>query len=749
MKQNQGEKMLKKIFPIVLMVLISRLTFADGLIIIPRPEPLPTPYPLEVLYHHVEVKINGNIAETFIDQEFFNPSNLRLEGYYIFPIPKNAVIKDFSMDINGKMVSAELLDANKARQIYEDIVRQIKDPALLEYTGQGIFKVRIFPIEPQSKKKIKISYREVLNSDNGIYEYVYPLNTEKFSAKPVKSVSIKVDLKTNNKIKTIYSPTHSIDVVHKDNKNAIVSFEEENTKPDIDFKLYYNTNNDDVGLSLLTYKTGNDDGYFFLTASPSFIINRDQIDAKDITFVLDVSGSMVGDKIKQAKQALLYCINNLNKDDGFDIIRFSTEAYSLFGKIETATESNIKKAEKFIKDLNAVGGTNIEEALELALKAKGKGNRPHLIVFMTDGKPTIGETNDDVLIKKLNNANTKNIRIFTFGIGNDLNTHLLDKITEQTKAYRTYISENEDIEIKVSSFYDKVQSPVLTNLSLSFGGSVKTFQTYPKDLPDMFKGSSITIFGRYSGSGSSTISLTGTFKGEKKTFSLNANFSNDNEGSSPSATPSRRHDFIPQLWASRRIGYLLDQIRLNGENKELVDEITQLAREHGIVTPYTSYLIMEDEEIRIRRNELVDHFQTLPPAPELKREVEDDFDAMKQKSGDRSVIVSEEFQGLNQASNVNETRQGSGRMNYKDEKGYERNLTQQVRNIQGRAVYQIGKFWVDSELQKRQTKNERRIQFNSDDYFKLLNDKPGTSQFLALGQNVRFYYDDTFYEIYE
>ena len=713
--------------------------YADGLIIIPKPQPLQTPYPLEVLYHHVNVKINGNVAETFIDQEFYNPSDSRLEGYYIFPIPKDAVINKFSMEINGEMVNAELLDATKARQIYEDIVRQIRDPALLEYSGQGIFKVRIFPIEPRSKKKVTISYREVLNSDNGMYEYVYPLNTEKFSAKPVKSVSVKVELKTNKEIKNIYSPTHSIDIIHKDNNNAVISFEEENTKPDIDFKLYYNTDNDGVGLSLLTYKSGNEDGYFLLTAAPSFVISENQIDDKDITFVLDVSGSMAGDKLKQAKKALLYCINNLNHDDGFDIIRFSTEAYSLFGKIESANENNIKKAEKFINDLKPVGGTNIEEALNLALKEKGNSNRTHLIVFITDGKPTIGETADENLLKNIEKLNKDNIRIFTFGIGNEINTHLLDKITEQTKAFRTYISESEDIEVKVSSFYDKVQSPVLTNLSLSFGGGIKTFQTYPNNLPDLFKGSSTTIFGRYSGSGSSDIKLSGTIKGERKSFYLKADFANDND----------EYEFIPPLWTSRRIGYLLDQIRLNGEDKELVDEITQLAREHGIVTPYTSYLIMEDEEIRIRRNELVDHFQTLAPAPELKKEAAGDFDAMKQKSGNRSITVSKEFQGLNQASNYSDTKQGFGRMNYKDSEGNEMNLTQQVKNVQGRAVYQSGKFWVDSELQNQKSKNQKRIQFNSDEYFKLLKDKPATSQFLALGQNVRFYYDNTFYEIYE
>jgi Ca-activated chloride channel family protein len=362
-----------------------------------------------------------------------------------------------------------------------------------------------------------------------------------------------------------------------------------------------------------------------------------------------------------------------------------------------------------------------------------------MIIFITDGKPTIGETVDENLTKKIEKLNKESKRIFTFGIGNEINTHLLDKITELTKATRTYIAPNEDIEIKVSSFYDKVQSPVLSNVFLSFERTVEVLQTYPSTLPDLFKGSSIIVFGRYTGNGSSRVTLNGTIKGEQKSFSYKAEFVNDDD----------EYDFIPPLWASRRIGFLLDQIRLNGEDKELVDEITQLAREHGIVTPYTSYLIMEDEEIRVRRNELVDHFQTLPPAPILRREAEGDYDAMKEKSGDRSVTVSEEFQGLNQATNYAETKQGSGRMGYVDDNGHQQNLTQQVRNIQGRAIYQSGKFWVDSDLQNQKMQIQKRIQFNTDEYFSLLKDKPETAQFLALGQNVRFYYDNTFYEIYE
>lgn len=718
--------------------IFSQTIFADGFIVIPRPHPLPNPFPLEVVYHNVDVKIDGQSAVTTIDQSFYNPSNFQLEGYYIFPVPKGALINNFTMVINGKETKAELLDSDKARKIYEDIVRQMRDPALLEYSEQNIFKLRIFPIEPRSEKKISISYTQLLESDNNLFEYIYPLNTEKFSAKPLINVSVKIDLKSNEQIKNIYCPTHEVDVVNKSDNHSIISYEAENTKPDTDFKLYFSKNQSLVGLSLLTYKSGNKDGYFMLSASPSIQINKNNIESKDITFILDVSGSMSGEKIEQAKKALLYCVNNLNAGDHFNIIRFSTEAYSLFKSLEKADKHNINQAKSFINDLQAIGGTNIEEAFNLAFKNYKESERPHFVVFLTDGKPTIGEMNDDNLIKRILNSNKTNSRIFTFGIGNEINTHLLDKLTDATKAWRSYVSDEEDIEIKVSNFYDKIQSPVLSNLKLDFE-NVEVYQSYPKDLPDLFKGSNLLVFGRFKGSGNVKVILTGKLNGQRKEFSLNKKLLNNDD----------EYNFIPPLWASRRIGHLLDLIRLNGENKELIDEVTSLAREHGIITPYTSYLIMEDEEIRIRSGRLVDGLQTLPPRPELKKENEADYFRMKDKSGRGSVEVSEEFQGLNSASNIKQTQQGNERLSYTDSEGNKRNLTQQVKNVLGRAVYQQNKFWVDSELQKRETKNKKRIHFNSEEYYKLLNKEPETAQFLALGQNVKFYYNNIIYEIYE
>lgn len=723
---------------IILITLLSIKVFADGFIVIPRPNPLPNPFPLEVVYHKVDVKIDGQSAVTKIDQAFYNPSHHQLEGYYIFPVPKGAVINNFTMVINGKETKAELLDADKARKIYEDIVRQMRDPALLEYSEQNIFKLRIFPIEPRSEKKISISYSQVLESDNNIFEYIYPLNTEKFSAKPLKNVSVKIDLKSNEKIKNIYCPTHEVDIINKSDNHSIISYEDEKIKPDIDFKLYFSKNSSSVGLSLLSYQTSKDDGYFLLSASPSIDIDKSSIENKDITFILDVSGSMSGEKLEQAKKALLYCVNNLNAGDHFNVIRFSTEAYPLFNSLKKADKQNINEAKRFIDDLQAIGGTNIEEAFNLAFKDYKDSNRPHFIVFITDGKPTIGEMNDEKLVNRILNSNKNKSRIFTFGIGNEINTHLLDKLTDATKAWRTYVSDEEDIEIKVSNFYDKIQSPILSDLKLDFG-TIEVYQTYPKDLPDLFKGSNLLVFGRYKGNGNAKIALSGKLNGKQKEFTLQDNFT----------ASDNKYNFIPPLWASRRIGYLLDVIRLNGEDKELVDEITALAREHGIITPYTSYLIMEDEEIRVRGGRLVDGFQTIPPAPELKRENEADYFRMKDKSGRGSVEVSEEFQGLNSATNFKQMQQGNERLAYKDSNGQSKNLSQQVKNVMGRAVYQQNKFWVDSELQKRETKNKKRIQFNSEEYFALLNKEPETAQFLALGQNVRFYHNNVYYEVHE
>src|SRR3954464_4186198 len=368
----------------------------DGFIVVERPIYFPPSHfpfaPLEVTSHQVNVKIDGQVAITSIDQEFYNPNDQRLEGFYMFPIPKGAHIDKFSMEIGGKSVDAELLPADKARFIYEDIVRRTRDPALLEYAGRDLFKVRIFPIEPRSRKPIKITYTELLRSDTGAITYLYPLSTEKFSAQPIKNLSVNIELKSADPLTSIYSPSHRVEVKRDGPNRAVIGYEGKEEKPDTDFQLVFGTENkENIGLSLLDYKADNDDGYFLLLAAPTVEKNPKPA-AKDIVFVVDTSGSMAGAKLQQAQKALRFCVENLTPEDRFEIVRFSTEAEPLFNSLVSADADHRKRANEFIDNFKPIGGTAIADALQAGLRARSdtlaspaRTDRPFVMIFLTDG----------------------------------------------------------------------------------------------------------------------------------------------------------------------------------------------------------------------------------------------------------------------------------------------------------------------------------------------------------------------------
>lgn len=715
--------------------------YPDGMIVIDNPR---NPFLLEVKYHHVDVVINEQLAATNIDQVFYNPTKNQLEGYYIFPIPNNAVIKKMSIYINGKETNAELLDKEKAQKIYEDIVRKQLDPALLEYIGNGLYKVRVFPIEPNSEKRIKISYSELLSKDNGTIEYLYPLNTEKFSSKLLKSVSVNVNIQAENEVKNVFCTSHNTDIVYKNKNNVIVSYEEENVKPDKDFRLYFNNTNEEIGISLLTYKETGEDGFFYLDINPGFQDLKSQIVEKDVTFVLDTSGSMKGKNLDQAKKALIFCIEHLSEKDRFEIIRFSTEAENLFNKLNEANKKNITEAKDFIKSFDAIGGTNIEEALKKALSEKNNNTRPHFIIFITDGKPTIGQTEEDELLDMVKKLNNDRLRIFTFGIGYEINTHLLDKITQVTQSFRSYITPDENIEMKISSFFMKIQYPVLTDIKLKINGKVKLIKQYPFEIPDLFKGSSINVIGKYNGNGETTLVLEGIINEKKVSFTYKINFPEKN----------LKNEEISALWASRRIGYLLDQIRLNGEAKEIIEEIAILAKKYGIITPYTSFLIVEDEIAQVQRGRLDKDDQILNKIirqqdSKLAEENKKEYFSFKDKEGKSSVRSSTEIQNLNKASNYQETLQGDSRLKIADENGEQINLSGIIKNIQGRSFYQTQNIWVDTKIQELKAKKSNQILFASKDYFDLIKKYPDITEILALGKNIRFIFNNEIYEINE
>jgi len=338
----------KLILSVILSLLICGLTYADGFIVIPRPPQERTFIPLSIKYHHVEVEINNQVTTTKVDQVFLNENNQDLEGIYIFPIPKDASISNFVMYVDGKPIKGEILDKNKARSIYDDIVRQMKDPALLEYIDRGAFRVSIYPIPARGEKRIQLEYSEVLKYDIGLCKYVYPLNTEKFSARPIPSVTVSVNIKSDNPIKSVYSPSHEIDISRKNDNEVKLAYEASNVKPDKDFELYYSISAKDFGLNLLSYHEKGEDGFFMLLIAPKYETTSEEVIEKDLIFVLDKSGSMQGEKIDQAKDALKFCVRGLRENDRFSIIAFSTDVNELEGSLLKANKSNIEKAERLL-----------------------------------------------------------------------------------------------------------------------------------------------------------------------------------------------------------------------------------------------------------------------------------------------------------------------------------------------------------------------------------------------------------------
>jgi Ca-activated chloride channel family protein len=734
------------------------------------PPPRVYPFaPLEMSRHQAEVKIADQVAVTSIEQEFYNPNDRPVEGTFLLPLPKGAQIRKFSMEIDGKPAEAELLTADKARGIYEDIVRKLKDPALLEYAGRDVYKVRIFPIEPRSKKRVSLSYTELLRSDSGLVSYTYPLSPEKFAAKPIPVVSLKVEVKTRQPLKSIYSPTHTVEIRRHGSHEATLGYETSEVRADTDFQLFFAPEPDEIGVHLMTYQAGSEDGYFLLLASPGIDAARDRIIPKDVVFVLDTSGSMAGRKLEQAKKALLFCVENLNTEDRFEIVRFSTEAEPLFGGLTRLADVEKSRATKFIEELKATGGTAINDALVEALRMRSTaGDRPYVIVFLTDGLPTVGVTREDQILANVKAANTGNTRVFCFGIGHDVNTHLLDTITEETRSFSQYVLPEEDLEVKVSSFFGKIKDPVLTSPSLEVSGAMRVSRLYPGPLPDLFRGEQVVLVGRFSGHGAAAVTLKGKVNDSPRAFTYDLSFGEQ----------TTEHDFIPRLWATRRVGYLLDEIRLRGESAELRDEITDLARRYAIVTPYTAYLIVEDEA----RREVPQVTQSLPRFQEdraARQRAGDSYErAMVQRYGLAPVASARSQDALKSAAapqaainlGAYEAQRGSasagavpvgpsggqipGRRTPTSGTspgmaGQTADYSASAQFVSGRTFFYNDGQWIDGSIQKLKEPRRIKVTVGSREYFDLLSKLPESRGWLALGQNVQFVAGAVVYEIHE
>ena len=562
--------------------------------LVPTDESVP---PLAIKFLRVDASIENQVATTQVTQEFLNSTSRDLECTYIFPLPKGAAIRNFAMYIGGKRVEGELLKKEEASRIYEEIVRRAKDPGLLEYMDSQLLRMKIFPVPARGTQKVEISYSEMIQMDEGLAEYVFPLKIGSKASKTLEDFTVAVRIKSPSLIKSVYSPTHDVGIARPSDHEAVAGMETKGALLDRDFQLFYTVSEKDFGLSLMTYRPDPaQPGMFLMLIAPKSEIAEKERVPRDVVLVLDTSGSMKGSKIEQAKKALKFCLEKLEKSDRFAIVQFSTMAQTYADGWTDATEENCRKAREWVERFEAAGGTNFSETLGKLFSLKYDEARPATVFFVTDGRPTVDVTDAEAIMKIMKENNKRGLRMFTFGVGEDVNTKLLDRMSGDSGGLTEYVRESEAIDAKVTRLFSKMTHPVLTGLALEVP-KVKIAEMYPKDLPDLFRGGQIVVVGTYATDGDSTIRLKGHVGKKDEEFVY--------EGTFPKKATDR--SFIGSIYAHRKIGFLLDQIRLHGENKELKDEVVRLSLAYGIETPYTSYLVLENEaqykQYGITRNE--------------------------------------------------------------------------------------------------------------------------------------------------
>jgi Ca-activated chloride channel family protein len=561
---------------------------SQGIIIDRRPT-IPISHSYEIREVSIDGRVRDQVAEVQVSQTFHNPGSAQLEAEFLFPLPEEGAIQNFVLMVDGRELPGRLVPKDEARRIYEEIVRSKRDPALLEYMGRGLYRTSVFPIPPGAERKVTMRYTQLCKRERDLIEFAYPLSTQKFTSRPIQRLMVNVSIQNKEAIKSIYCPSDDARIERFGDRDVKVSLEHRDVVPSRDFRLVYTLAEGAFAANVISIRPSeSEDGYFLLLASPEVKPADARPLPKTVIFVIDRSGSMAGKKIEQARKALKSVLNNLRDEDLFNIVAYDDRVESFKPELQRYSPKLRDQAEQFVDNIREGGSTNISAALKDSLAMIQDGARPSYVLFLTDGLPTAGETRELTIAESCRSANSRRSRIFCFGVGYDVNARLLDRLSGGNSGTSEYVKPDEDIESHVAAFYSKMTRPALSDLRIELTG-VDVNRTYPRDLPDLFEGGQIVWAGRYRQSGRTTIKVTGKVAGERRSLEFPAELAGSGGGNS--------YDFVERLWAVRRLGDLIDQIDLHGQNRELIDELVSLSTRYGILTPYTSFLA--DERVNL------------------------------------------------------------------------------------------------------------------------------------------------------
>lgn len=739
----------------------------------PHPQPMPEPestYKIKSL--EVNAKLDGQVAKVQVSQSFVNTGSRAMEVCFVFPLPYDGAVDQLTFLIDGKEVPAKLLDAKAARTLYEEIVRKNKDPALLEWMGTGLFKTSVFPVPPGAERKVTLRYSQVCRQWDGLTDFIFPLSTAKFTSHPVEEIKFNLSIDSDSEIKNVYSPSHAVEIKRPDDKHAVISYTAKSAVPTDDFRLFYDVGKGIVGTRVLSYRPdANDDGYFLLLASPQIKADDADRPKKTVVLALDKSGSMSGEKIEQAKSAAKFVVNNLREGDLFNLIAYDSEIESWKPELQKFNDENRKVALGFIEGIYAGGSTNIGGALSTALNQLQDASRPNFVIFLTDGIPTVGETNEAKIVAAAKASNKVHARIFDFGVGYDVNSRLLDKLARENFGLTEYVRPNENIERAVAALYCRIASPVMTGVKLTVdlegvrpedGGAVN--RMYPKDVVDLFAGEQLVLVGRYKKSGAAKVKITGTVGGGEKGNGAEQKI--DFPANLVEHSDDQSQSFIEKLWAVRRVGEILDEIDLKGKNEELVKELVSLSLKHGIMTPYTSFLADENSTLHdvtknmdaagLRLSELSTNADGKSGVDQ--RAAKHAYQMANQPAAAAPMTVSDRNgfggggaitadAGTGQVSALGSEALFGAVAGAKDDAD---KVAQNVRQIGRKAFYRHGDRWVDSAVTPELEKKTVKVNRFSPEYFELI-DKYGkdAAKYLATDEPITVELGGQAYEILE
>lgn len=601
---------------------------------------------------------------------------------------------------------------------YESIVREGNYTGFSEHFGTRAFLADVPKIQAYNRPHIQFEYSQIIHINNDLAKYTYPLSLAKSAAGRIADLTVEMEIESESDLRTIYSPSHEVVINRKDDNHVSIRYKDKDIDPDDNFECYYSVSDDNFGITLFTHRADEDeDGYFMLLVSPKYEVKKTDVIEKDFIFVLDHSGSMARRKIEQAKAALRYCVQNLNDGDRFNLILFNTDITSLADRLNRReecgsaerghgsavlshklidVEDGREEALAFIDGIEARGGTNINDALLTALAEKPDPNRPRIIVFLTDGCPTVGVTNEVRILGNVAQENANQSRIFVFGVGHDVNFRLLDKMAVDNGGSRDYVKPNENIEVAVSSLFRKMNEPVLVNVELDFA-QVITKELTPGKIPDMFRGEQLTLLGQYESHGDTTLTLRGKIGSESHEFSKNIQF----------AKIEKDNDFLPHLWAQRRVTDLVDEAALNGGSRELHDEIERLCTKYGVETPDTTFVAAEDGSLK-------SYYQSrISTAYSLDKSKDEAMRRSKEMKRNKEVL---------------------SRQQYNDRK-----------TIGRKTFRRHGEIWVDIKYDGQS--ELKRIEFGSKEYFDLADRSYDLAKCLKLHPPMIICHDGVNYEI--